>query len=357
MYELTMPEKWHKLTNLILDSPMEAEGFKLNAFPSFPDKRDFNFKWFAGSEPLPKKIIRRTEMPPVMDQDGHGICVGAASWNIKSWQEMQQKDLPPSGLSEIFVYSICKKLDGIPGQAGTHPRVAMKVMQEYGICSREKMPFSLLKDDKYPPEPSQEAYEEAKKYKIANYARLYTLEDIKRAIVKQGPVMGAALVCDNFVYPEKGKFIDIPEGYIRGAHAFVFCGFDDDLIYTYKSGITRKGFLLMANTWSENWADKGYAWIPYDFVTWKTEEGIPALFEAWSTLDLPYQLKRFKHALFKIGEKKVIIDDQVIELDQPPFITPVGRTVLPLRFFSEYSGYIVNWQEETRTIEVYDPSR
>jgi C1A family cysteine protease len=350
-----MHELWRKLTNLIMDSPMELGGFKLTAFPSPPDKRDFNFKWFAGNKPLPKRFIRRDEMPSVMDQGKYGICVSAASWGVKMWQERQQKNLPPSGLSKIFVYSLCKKLDGLRGQPGTYPRVAAKVLQEYGICSEAKMPFSMLTDDRYPPEPPQEAYEEAKKFRVQNYARIDNIEDIKRAIVEQGPVMGGLLVCDNFIEPENG-FLDMPEGYVRGAHEVVFCGFDDDLIYTYKSGVTRKGFILMLNSWGNSWGLSGYSWLPYDYITSRTEEGIPYFYEAWAFLDLPYQLKRFKKALFKVGDNKAIIDGNIVTLDQPPFITDSGRTVVPLRFFTENCGYIVNWQKDTRIIEVYDPS-
>lgn len=351
-----MSELWRKLTNKLLDSPREAEGIKLTCLPSYPDKRDFSFKAFAGATVLPRKFSRRAEMPSVADQGNAGSCVGHSFYYIKSWQEKQQRDIPSSGLSRLFIYSVCKKLDGL-NSAGTYPKVAVQVLQKYGICSEEKMPYSLMTDDVHPPEPSQQAYQEATNYKIKAYARCYSVDDIKRAIFEQGPVNIDILVCKNFLYPENGKFVYFPEGDILGGHALTGVGWDDDMEYTYKNGVRLKGFVLILNSWGDKYGDNGYIWIPYAFFSYKTQEGIPAVYESWSCVDIPYQLRRAKHIIFKIDDPKTIVDGQELILDQPPFITNADRTVLPVRFFSEQIGYLINWQPETGIVEAIDPSK
>lgn len=55
--------------------------------------------------------------------------------------------------------------------------------------------------------------------------------------------------------------------------------------------------------------------------------------------------------LLKIGEKIAKVNNEDKELDVPPTIIK-GRTVVPLRFVSEYSGATVKWDADTKTILV-----
>lgn len=342
-----MHELWRRMTNMLLEKEI------VSCLPSPPDKRDWKFTNFMGVKALPPEFIRTSEMPPVRDQGKYGTCVGHAAWAQKSWQERQQGDEPGGGLSPLFIYSVCKTLDGIPRQAGTYPRTAMQVLQKYGVCSEKMMPYSLLTDDKSPPAPSQEAMTEAVKYRISNYAQICGYEDtaeyrskatelIKRALFEQGPVLAALLVCENFMKPNNG-IIPLPEGYILGGHAVTVVGYSD----------TRKAFLIM-NSWGTSWGTNGFAWLPYEWVTYRIDDMWPAFFEAWTSLDLPYQVKRARHVVMRVGSNNAYVDGEVVQLDQPPTIVK-GRALVPFRFVAENLGYKVNWQHETKTIEICAP--
>ena len=48
----------------------------------------------------------------------------------------------------------------------------------------------------------------------------------------------------------------------RGGHANIAAGYDDNLMIG-----TDKGALLVRNSWGSGWANGGYGWMSYKYVT------------------------------------------------------------------------------------------
>jgi C1A family cysteine protease len=44
--------------------------------------------------------------------------------------------------------------------------------------------------------------------------------------------------------------------YVLGGHCVVICGYDDT-----------KQLFIMRNSWGTHWGDKGYFYLPYDYIT------------------------------------------------------------------------------------------
>jgi C1A family cysteine protease len=68
-------------------------------------------------------------------------------------------------------------------------------------------------------------------------------------------------------FPESGDSVE-------GGHAIVAVGYDDKKIIGKDTGA-----LLIRNSWSALWGDKGYGWLPYSYV----QQGLAVDF--WTLVD------------------------------------------------------------------------
>jgi C1A family cysteine protease len=54
---------------------------------------------------------------------------------------------------------------------------------------------------------------------------------------------------------------------IEGGHAVVALGYDDKMTIQNKAGgRPAEGALLIRNSWGSGWGEKGYGWLPYEYV-------------------------------------------------------------------------------------------
>jgi C1A family cysteine protease len=54
---------------------------------------------------------------------------------------------------------------------------------------------------------------------------------------------------------------------VEGGHAVVAVGYDDEIIVKNINGdIQTKGALLIRNSWGQDWGNKGYGWLPYEYI-------------------------------------------------------------------------------------------
>lgn len=320
---------------------MPSSKYKVGAIASKPDPKDFMYAKVAAIGKQPKEFSIRTSLTtPVKNQGRFGSCVGQASSGVMETHISAKGN----AMSALFVYSLCKTLDGIPNQEGTYPKIAMQVLQKFGDCKESTMPYSLLTQPTTFPVPSSTAKAEAQGFRVSAYAKVTTLIEMRQALLSEGGVLGAVYVCENFYDPEGGKYIPTPAGTMLGGHAMLVTGYDDDMTFTYKSGKVCKGFLELKNSWGDSWGDKGYCYIPYDFFNGHSDIGMPYWMESWSSVDVMLPPNGAEMIVLTIGSNTAFVDGVEVLLDQPAFIDPKsGRTVVPLRLLSENMGYRVRW--------------
>lgn len=359
-----MSETIYRLRRMLEDSPQQAGSYKLGALPSPWDPRDYQYNRLrVASKPaqLPRKTNYKANMPPPFNQGKLGTCVAAATaWGPKAMQEVSQGDYPAEGLSVAYLYRWCKQLDDVPEKPGTYPRVAMEVLQKHGVVPEINFPYADLMDDKNLPAPPANLSKQAEHYKIKTYAQVVAPDDedyaariniLRQAIAQEGPILAALLVYESFLDVGPPNYI-IPkaQGYLLGGHAVCLCDYDDD-----------KQAFLLRNTWGESWGDKGYAWLPYDWVisyTDPTGAGHRMYFftEAWTSVDIVVP-RRAKKVVFKPGKNTVTVDGVEILLDQEPFIVPeTGRMMIPVRAFGNNAGYLVKYNQQTGEAEYVTPN-
>ena len=55
---------------------------------------------------------------------------------------------------------------------------------------------------------------------------------------------------------------------VIGGHAVMAVGYDDILVIENNHSKNKTvGAILIRNSWGEDWGDKGYGWIPYEYVS------------------------------------------------------------------------------------------
>jgi hypothetical protein len=263
--------------------------YVLGCIPSSPDNRDFLTTAMIPQDTIiPSKVFWK---PPLFrDQGNKGTCVGFGNSGLKNIHEYIEGTYTEGGYSPLFIYSICKTLDGKPNEEGTQIRIALQVLKDIGVIPEVDFPYESYANQ-YSPFPIPTVPETLKtkafKNKIASYARIPDKDVIalKQALVKS-PVVAGLLVTSDFVNAKDG-FVGTPNGYILGGHCVLFCGYDDSMVHTYSNGITKKGFIIFQNSWGD-WGNSGLGYIAYEDISFQLDngQGYPFIFEMWMNADV-----------------------------------------------------------------------
>lgn len=331
-----MAGEYFALRRLMEGLDEQHMGRLLWCLPSPEDPRDYKYFNLMGASISEAGVIDyRSSLPPVFDQGERGSCVACASaWTLKAYQEIREGDYPALGLSASFIYSMCKKVDGLPGQEGTTLRAALQVLRKVGVCKEELMPYNTLSDLPPPdtPEVSPKAVAAAGDFKIKSYARLCGYEDTERsqvigmmrqALSQQGPFIMAFLVSENFL-PDEAGMLPLPDGLPRGGHAVGIVG-----------DWPEKEALIVRNSWGSSWGQDGYAYLPYDWVIRKFE-GQWHVFEAWTAVDLAAAPPAAR-IVINPGQSLMLVDDQEVRLEKAQVNPELIRSL------AEAMGYRVSW--------------
>lgn len=248
----------------------------LGLIPSPEDKRDILMSSLLPEFSIPRKF-QVSKITPVRNQEQEGSCVGfACVVGMKESQEQKEHDRFIE-LSPRYVYEESKKTDefhpdGMPcvqnGEFdGTSIKAAMKVLQKKGVCEERYWEYKAC----HLSDPMPKADENAMLYRIKAYARLDSLEAMKKSLVVNGPFVIGVPVYSNWSSQEVWTTGKIPmpnNSEHRGAHALCVVGYDDDTqLFKFK------------NSWGKEWGDKGYGYLPYQYTSLK-------FFEAFSATDL-----------------------------------------------------------------------
>lgn len=343
---------YYQLMKTIDQSPRSLQGYGLNTLPSPRDPRSIKYDKVLSALNMPYEaanlIDYSANLPPIFDQGVRGACVAAATVRTDfAFDEVAKGAYPAGGLSVAFAYTMAKAMDGIPNDEGTYPLTLYNVLQKFGVCSEETMPYSTLASLQAPDLPTitQAAMDEALKYKLDAYAQLLAPDDIDRsnvlatirqALKIEGPFTMALLVCDNFEPDPKNSYkIPLPSGNMRGGHAISIVG-----------DIPSLQSLKLRNTWGPRWGKDGYGLLPYEWITAKYDFGYYA-FEAWTSTNL-LQVKRAKKVIVTPGAKTMIVDDVEILLDEPAEIVN-NRMKIPMRQMANNFGYMVDFDGQKAT--------
>ena len=199
----------------------------------------------------PDELDYRHQLPAAWNQGSDGPCSAFAVAAIKMYHELvdygNDKDL-----SRYFVYNL---RSNYPAK-GMTPRDTMKILQRWGIPFRSSFRKRWNSIDEIP----QEVLDEAANHKILGYARIMTIEGLKKSLYKNGPAYIAMPVYNDGDEFWKAKYSQR----IMGGHALTVVGYNSI------------GFILR-NSWGTDWAWDGHSIYKY--------EDFGMHYEIWTSID------------------------------------------------------------------------
>ena len=193
----------------------------------------------------------RKDLPRVWDQGSDGPCSAYAAAAIKMWQELKDYG-SEEDLSRFFIYNMRHDTK----KKGMTPRNTMQILRKYGIPYRSSFKSRWKGIEDVP----QEVLDEAANHKILGYARIMTIDGLKKSLYKNGPAYIAMPVFNTGSEFWKAEFSQR----IQGGHALVIAGY------------TEEGFILR-NSWGTEWAEGGHTIYKY------SDFGLH--YEIWTSID------------------------------------------------------------------------
>jgi len=240
----------------------------------------------ASSAPasLPASIDLRTWCSPIEDQLDLGSCTAQAGIGLIEFYEKKAFGIYIDA-SRLFLYKVTRNLLGWTGDTGAYLSSTMAAMTLFGAPPEKYWPYTTAKPGPVAPPPAPDfdmeppafCYAFAQNYQSIDYYRLDPpgvkpvdlLQRIKTNLAGNMPSMFGFAVYSSYQYSGKnGQFpFPCPKESVVGGHAVVAVGYDDTKkIKNPLCGKETTGALLIRNSWGTEWGEKGYGWLPYEYV-------------------------------------------------------------------------------------------
>jgi C1A family cysteine protease len=204
-------------------------------------------------EDLPAQVDLRPHCPPIVDQGQTESCTANALAGAYGYLEgrIAGKEVP---VSRLFIYYNERDIEGaVAKDEGAVISDGVKVLKKYGACEESTWPFDPKKVKE---KPHAEAYDAGKGHEIDQAATVAVdLHAMKHCLAEGYPFVFGLLI-DDFKPDAKG-FLKRPTSTKGlGGHAMCCVGYID-----------AKKVFIIRNSWGTSWGDKGYGYVPYDWLT------------------------------------------------------------------------------------------
>jgi C1A family cysteine protease len=248
--ELTAEEK----ARVLGDRPARRYGW----IPDLPDKRDFYLSCSITAD-LPLRVDLRGKCPPVYDQGKLGSCTANAIGAAHQFEQIRQgKSRGSFAPSRLFVYYNERAMEGtIPMDSGALIRDGIKSVVKQGVCPETEWPYIV---ERFTSAPTEACYKHALSHQALAYRRVYqSLPQLRACLAAGFPVVFGFTVYESFESRSVARagVVPMPGRSERalGGHAVLAVGYDH-----------MKRWFIVRNSWGTKWGDKGYCYMPYEYV-------------------------------------------------------------------------------------------
>lgn len=171
----------------------------------------------------------------------------------------------PAELSRLFLYYQERLFDGdVGGDGGSTYTTAVRVLRETGCCTEALWPYRVAQFAQRPP---RACYQEARRVRLKAEEWIAPTEhSIKQCLADGYPICLGLAIHESFQTAAVARTGQVPlprsAGATKGAadahlgdHAVLLCGYDD---------ATRR--FLLKNSWGAQWGERGFFYVPYEYV-------------------------------------------------------------------------------------------
>lgn len=199
----------------------------------------------------------RENCTPVADQGQLGSCTGQSS--VKGLLEYLLKKKagisPSMSASYVYYYERCAE-STIEIDAGAQVVDALYTLLKRGCATENTDPYFIRN---FTAAPNLNAEAEAPHFKLSSASHLHSLLEIKNCITNLGPVVFGIDIFESFESQAVANSGMVPMPSrgekLLGGHAVCAVGFDEN-----------KKVLIVRNSWGPDWGDKGYFYLPYNYI-------------------------------------------------------------------------------------------
>jgi C1A family cysteine protease len=217
----------------------------------------------AAGAALPKEASLPTIAPG--DQGNVGSCVAWATTHSGYGVLMNEQNIKGGPMAPMYIYAQITK----GNDQGTYGSVALDMTKEQGVDVKSDY---WQGDFDYTTQPTQQQREKAGHYKLSGYNTLGLGQDLKAGVqdsMSQGmPVAIAIPVHESFMNIDSQTAADYSympgdesSDPIAGGHEITIVGYNE-------KGVT------IENSWGENWGNKGFVNVSWDFMSSQVQDAI-----------------------------------------------------------------------------------
>lgn len=228
---------------------------KFTLSPSRYDSRDQVYT--AQNVSLKEYVDLRPFDTAVEDQGDLGSCVGSAL--VSAYELMLNKNYTDKfiDLSKLYIYYHARLLeDSERFDEGVEDlRSGLRGLHKFGVCNETLWPYN---NELLSVQPGLDCYIDAWPRKILTYQSLTTTGDMLEILNAGIPITIGLTLFDSFYYlTPTNPVVYAPKDSVSyyGGHAMCLVGYS----------LSAKWFIAK-NSWGIDWGDKGYCYIPFDYM-------------------------------------------------------------------------------------------
>jgi C1A family cysteine protease len=207
---------------------------------------------------LPSKVDLRKFMTPVETQVGQSCVANAFAGAYEYLAKRENGDA--ADVSRLFIYYNARYMEGTQDEdAGSVMVNAIDGLKEYGACAED---YWANDEEMILEEPDEDSYNHAANFKIVEAEYIETdLELWKHTLAEGFPIAFALNTFESFDEANRNRgrvLMPKPSDNVRethGWHAMLCVGYSDP-----------DQMFIVRNSWGNEWGDKGYCYIPYNYV-------------------------------------------------------------------------------------------